>query len=394
MRFMVMVKATRTPRAGVMPSEELLTAMGKFNEELVKAGVMLAGEGLHPSSKGARVRVRGRQAHRHRRPVRRDQGADRRLLDLAGASRHGRGDRVGQARPVRRRRREIEIRQVFEAEDFGDEFTPELREQERRLRAQIEADSSESVRAMRHARPTSTAAIDAVWRIESARLIAGLARIVRDVGLAEDLAQDALVAALEQWPESGVPDNPGAWLMATAKHRAIDLLRRGTTARAQARGARPRARARSEVGRARPRRRARRRRRRRPAAPDLHRLPPGALDRGARRAHPAPARRPDDRRDRPRVPRPRADDRAAHRPRQADARRGARAVRGARAATSCAERLASVLEVDLPDLQRGLLGHRRATTGCAPRCARTRCGSAASWPSWRRTSPRCTAWSR
>jgi len=70
-------------------------------------------------------------------------------------------------------------------------------------------------------------AIEAVWRIESARLIAGLARIVRDVGLAEDLAQDALVAALEQWPESGVPDNPGAWLMATAKHRAIDGLRRG-----------------------------------------------------------------------------------------------------------------------------------------------------------------------
>jgi len=69
-------------------------------------------------------------------------------------------------------------------------------------------------------------AIDAVWRIESARLIAGLARMVRDVGLAEELAQDALVAALEQWPESGVPDNPGAWLMATAKHRAIDLLRR------------------------------------------------------------------------------------------------------------------------------------------------------------------------
>ncbi|HEY3115081.1 MAG TPA: RNA polymerase sigma factor [Gemmatimonadaceae bacterium] len=69
-------------------------------------------------------------------------------------------------------------------------------------------------------------AIDAVWRIESAKLIAGLTRIVRDVGLAEDLAQDALVAALERWPESGVPDNPGAWLMATAKHRAIDMFRR------------------------------------------------------------------------------------------------------------------------------------------------------------------------
>ena len=69
-------------------------------------------------------------------------------------------------------------------------------------------------------------AIEAVWRIESARLIGGLARMVKDVGLAEDLAQDALVAALERWPESGVPDNPGAWLMAAAKHRAIDLLRR------------------------------------------------------------------------------------------------------------------------------------------------------------------------
>src|SRR5271168_3299252 len=69
-------------------------------------------------------------------------------------------------------------------------------------------------------------AIDAVWRIESPRLIAGLTRMVRDVGVAEDLAQDALVAALEQWPKSGVPDNPGAWLMATAKHRAIDRFRR------------------------------------------------------------------------------------------------------------------------------------------------------------------------
>ena len=69
-------------------------------------------------------------------------------------------------------------------------------------------------------------AIDAVWRIESAKLIAGLTRMVRDVGLAEDLAQDALVAALERWPETGVPDNPGAWLMATAKHRAIDMFRR------------------------------------------------------------------------------------------------------------------------------------------------------------------------
>ena len=73
-------------------------------------------------------------------------------------------------------------------------------------------------------------AIEAVWKIESARVIAGLTRIVRDVGVAEELAQDALVSALEQWPESGIPENPGAWLMATAKHRAIDFLRRGTMA--------------------------------------------------------------------------------------------------------------------------------------------------------------------
>src|SRR5512134_4204826 len=74
--------------------------------------------------------------------------------------------------------------------------------------------------------PDAHRAIEAVWRIEAPRLIAGLARMVRDVGVAEDLAQDALVAALERWPESGIPDNPGAWLMATAKHRAIDELRR------------------------------------------------------------------------------------------------------------------------------------------------------------------------
>src|SRR5512145_870931 len=69
-------------------------------------------------------------------------------------------------------------------------------------------------------------AIDAVWRIESARIVAGVARLVRDIGLAEELAQDALIAALEHWPRDGVPDNPGAWLMTTAKHRALDRLRR------------------------------------------------------------------------------------------------------------------------------------------------------------------------
>src|SRR6185295_18651012 len=79
------------------------------------------------------------------------------------------------------------------------------------------------------AMPDINRTIEAVWRIESARLIASLTRVVRDVGLAEDLAQDALVAAMEQWPRAGIPDNPGAWLMATAKHRGIDALRRNAT---------------------------------------------------------------------------------------------------------------------------------------------------------------------
>ena len=78
---------------------------------------------------------------------------------------------------------------------------------------------------------TTNSAVEAIWRIESARLIAAIARIVRDVGMAEDLAQEALVAALEQWPSAGVPDNPAAWLMATAKHRAIDRIRRSEVRR-------------------------------------------------------------------------------------------------------------------------------------------------------------------
>src|SRR6516225_2781410 len=74
--------------------------------------------------------------------------------------------------------------------------------------------------------PEAHRAVEAVWRLESARIIAGLARIVREIDLAEDLAQDALVAALRQWPEAGIPPNPGAWLMATARHQAIDRIRR------------------------------------------------------------------------------------------------------------------------------------------------------------------------
>ena len=134
--------------------------------------------------------------------------------------------------------------------------------------------------------------------------------------------------------------------MATAKRRAIDLLRRSETLERKHEELGSRARAPARLGaNGRPRRRARRRRRRRPAAADLHRLPPGAVDRGARGAHPAPARRPDHRRDRARVPRARADGRAADRAREADARRGARRRSRCPAASELAERLASVLEV-------------------------------------------------
>jgi hypothetical protein len=135
MRFMVIVKADRNTEAGVMPSQELLTAMGKYNEELVNAGVLLAGEGLHPSSKGARVRF---------------SGSDRTVIDgpFAETKELIAGFWIFQVKSLEEAiewvkrspnplegESEIEIRQVFEAEDFGAEFTPQLREQEERIRA-------------------------------------------------------------------------------------------------------------------------------------------------------------------------------------------------------------------------------------------------------------------
>jgi len=138
MRFMVMVRATKDSEAGVMPDEKLLADMGKFNEELVKAGVMLAGEGLHPSSKGARVRFTG-----SKRTVLDGPFTETKEL-IAGfwlwqvKSREEAIEWVRRCpNPFPDGDSEIEIRQVFEAEDFGAEFTPELREQEERLRAQV-----------------------------------------------------------------------------------------------------------------------------------------------------------------------------------------------------------------------------------------------------------------
>ena len=139
MRFMIIVKATKDSEAGVMPDEKLLAAMGKFNEELAKAGVMLAGDGLHPSSKGARVRFSGTK-----RSVIDGPFAETKEL-IAGywiwqvKSKEEAIEWVKRCPNPMREDSEIEIRQVFEAEDFGAEFTPELREQEKRVRAQVAA---------------------------------------------------------------------------------------------------------------------------------------------------------------------------------------------------------------------------------------------------------------
>ena len=136
MRVMVIVKASRDTEAGVMPSEQLLTEMGKFNEELVKAGVMLAGEGLHPSSKGKRVRFNG-----PKRAVIDGPFAEAKEL-IAGfwlwqvKSMDEAVEWVKRCPNPTEGESEIEVRPVFEAEDFGAEFTPELREQEERLREQ------------------------------------------------------------------------------------------------------------------------------------------------------------------------------------------------------------------------------------------------------------------
>ena len=138
MKFMVIVKADHNSEAGVMPSEQLLAAMGRFNEELVKAGVMLAGEGLHPSSKGARVRFSGKG-----RTVIDGPFAETKEL-VAGfwlwkcASLQEAISWVKRCPNPMLGESEVEIRPVFEAEDFGEAFTPELREQEERLRKQLD----------------------------------------------------------------------------------------------------------------------------------------------------------------------------------------------------------------------------------------------------------------
>ncbi len=134
MRFMVLVKANKDSEAGVLPDEKILTEMGKFNEELVKAGVMLAGEGLQPSSKGVRVRFSG-----GKRTVIDGPFTETKEL-IAGFwlwQVKSKEEAIEWLKRAPFDQTEVEIRQVFEAEDFGAEFTPELREQEERLRAQV-----------------------------------------------------------------------------------------------------------------------------------------------------------------------------------------------------------------------------------------------------------------
>ena len=146
MRFMVLIKADKDSEAGVLPNEQLLTAMGNFNDELIKAGVMVAGEGLHPSSKGARIKFSG-----EKRTVIDGPFTEAKEL-IAGfwiwqvSSKEEAIEWVKRCPNPMNGESEIEIRQVFEADDFGAEFTPELREQDERQRAQMAARTSDGGR--------------------------------------------------------------------------------------------------------------------------------------------------------------------------------------------------------------------------------------------------------
>jgi hypothetical protein len=145
MRFMVMVKANKDTEAGVMPSQQLLAEMGKYNEELAKAGVLLAGEGLQPSSKGARVRFSGRKRTVIDGPFSEAKELIAGFWLMQARSKEEVIEWVKRCPNPTGEESEIEIRQVFEPEDFGAEFTPELREQEERVRQQV---------AQRHAKAT------------------------------------------------------------------------------------------------------------------------------------------------------------------------------------------------------------------------------------------------
>ena len=178
--------------------------MGAFIEEMTAAGILIATGGLEPG--GVKVTSVGDEITVTDGPVRRGQGGDPRLRP--GRGRLPRGGARGRA-----------------AASAGSSVTATA------------SCTGSSVRDRPRVRAGLHARVDAVWKLESARIVAALARMVHDVGLAEELAQDALVAALEQWPDEGVPDNPGAWLTTVAKRRAVDHLRREGRAGACPRGA-------------------------------------------------------------------------------------------------------------------------------------------------------------
>ena len=239
MRVMVFVKATEDSEKGILPTPEtaeMFEAMGRFNEELRNAGVLLAADGLKPSSQGKRIAFDGPG-----RTVIDGPFAETREL-VAGFWLWEVKDMDEAVAWVKRCPNpmpgpsEIEIRPLYEMADLQEFLTPEAR------KSTIGRARSSAAPETSRPRPACLAdgfrrqggmtagethrAIEAIFRIERARLIAGLARVVRNVDLAEELAQDALVIALSEWPRTGVPANPGAWLMTAAKRRAIDAIRR------------------------------------------------------------------------------------------------------------------------------------------------------------------------
>ena len=412
MRFMMLMipKGYETAEPGTMPDAEAVAAMMKYNESLQKAGVLLALDGLHPPSMGARVSFPGGKP---------------KVTDGPFA----------EAKEVLGGYWMIQVKSKEEAIEWASRCPAVGQRGDRdppgpgarglpgrcpggrgRVRRDAGGDPSKLARrrSVTHRLHRVAMTADATMSIGQAHddHPTPIAPSTRSGGSSPPGSSPASRAwcATSAWPrswrrtrwsprsssgrESGVPDNPGAWLMATAKHRAIDQLRRDKLLERKHEELGRELEAQQETAVRRSRRRARRRHRRRPAAPDVHRLPSGALDRGARRADPAPARRPDHRRDRARLPRARSrpSPSASCAPSGRSPRRTCPSR--CRAAPSSPRASSSVLEVIYLDLQRGLLGHRRRRLD-APGAVR---GRAAPRPHPGRAraaaSRRCTAWSR